>query len=111
MPDAAYLVGITTTDSEDAAATLAEGLVRNELAACVQISSPIKSVYRWKGEIETDTEWQLWIKTRSDLADTVTAWIREHHSYDVPELVFMPVTAGNPEYLKWIIDETRSVQP
>lgn len=107
MPDAAYLVGITTTDSEEAAATLAEGLVREELAACVQISSPVKSVYRWEGAVQADTEWQLWIKTRTELAEAVTTWIREHHSYDLPELVFLPVTAGNPDYLKWISDETR----
>nr|WP_238357258.1 divalent-cation tolerance protein CutA [Kribbella italica] len=86
-------------------------MVRDELAACVQISSPIKSFYRWEGAVQTDTEWQLWIKTTGELAEVVTSWIREHHSYDVPELVFLPVTAGNPDYLKWITNETRSSQP
>lgn len=86
---------------------LAEGLVYHRLAACVQISSPIKSVYRWEGKIQTDTEWQLWIKTTADRVDALFTWLRDHHSYDVPELVVLPVTAGNPDYLKWVTDETR----
>jgi periplasmic divalent cation tolerance protein len=108
MADApTHFVAITTTDSEEAAATLAEGLVRDRLAACVQISSPVKSVYRWEGEVQTETEWQLWIKTTGDRADALTSWIKEHHSYDVPELLFLPATGGNPDYMKWVTGETR----
>ena len=106
MPNS-HIVAITTTDSEEAAEALADGLVSNRLAACVQISSPIKSVYRWEGDVQRDAEWQLWIKTTSDRLDAVTAWLDEHHSYDVPELVAFPVVGGHPAYLKWVTNETR----
>jgi periplasmic divalent cation tolerance protein len=103
LPDS-HIVAITTTDSEEAAEALADGLVKDRLAACVQISSPIKSVYRWEGEVQRDTEWQLWIKTTSDRLDEVTQWLDEHHTYDVPELVALSVVGGNPAYLKWLTD-------
>jgi periplasmic divalent cation tolerance protein len=106
VPDS-HIVAITTIDSEEAAEALADGLVKDRLAACVQISSPIMSVYRWEGEVQRDAEWQLWIKTTSDRLDELTAWLDEHHTYDVPELVALPVVGGNPAYLKWAIDETR----
>jgi periplasmic divalent cation tolerance protein len=105
LPDS-HIVAITTTDSEEAAEALADGLVKDRLAACVQISSPIKSVYRWEGEVQRDTEWQLWIKTTSDRLDELTQWLDEHHTYDVPELVALSVVGGNPAYLKWLTDET-----
>jgi periplasmic divalent cation tolerance protein len=79
-------VAITTTDSEEAAEALTNGLVNGRLAACVQISSPIKSAYRWEGAVQRDTEWQLCIKTTSDRLGELTARLDEHHSYDVPVL-------------------------
>ena len=102
-----HIVAITTTDSEEAAEALADGLINDRLAACVQISSPVKSVYRWEGEVQRDTEWQLWIKTTSDRLAAMTTWLDERHSYDVPELLVLPVIGGNPAYLKWVTDETR----
>jgi periplasmic divalent cation tolerance protein len=104
---ASHIVAITTTDSEEAAEALADGLVKERLAACVQISSPIKSVYRWEGEVQRDAEWQLWIKTTNDRLDELTQWLGDHHTYDVPELVAPPVVGGSPAYLKWVTDETR----
>jgi periplasmic divalent cation tolerance protein len=106
VPDS-HLVAIATTDSEEAAEALADGLVKDRLAACVQISSPIKSVYRWEGEVQRDAEWQLWIKTTNDPLDELTQWLGEHHTYDVPELVALPVVGGSPAYLTWVTDETR----
>jgi periplasmic divalent cation tolerance protein len=73
----------------------------------VQISSPIKGVYRWEGEVQRDAEWQLWIKTTNDRLDELTQWLGDHHTYDVPELVALPVVGGSPAYLKWVTDETR----
>ncbi len=103
-----FLLATTTTDSEEAAAGLAEGLVEARLAACVQISAPIRSIYRWQGEVQRESEWQLWIKTTVDQQDAVADWLRDHHHYAVPELVFLPITAGLPAYLDWILEETRS---
>lgn len=102
-----HLVAVTTTDSEANASRIAKGLVEARLAACVQLSAPITSVYRWQGKVETENEWQLWIKTSADRRDELTQWIAEHHGYDVPELVFLPITDGLPDYLDWIIAETR----
>ena len=103
-----HLVATTTSDSEAEAARLAAGLVDARLAACVQISAPIRSIYRWQGEVYDEQGWQLWIKTTVDRQDAIADWLREHHHYDVPELVFLPITAGLPRYLDWIAEETRS---
>lgn len=102
-----HVVVITTTDSEAAAATLARAVVEARLAACVQISGPIRSVYRWQGEIADEPEHQLWIKTAYDRVDELTEFVRAHHTYDVPEVLALPVLGGNPDYLTWLTTETR----
>lgn len=104
---AEHVAVITTTDSEDAAEALGRGLVEASLAACVQIVGPVLSLYRWDGQVQSDQEWQCWIKTAADRLDQVTAWIAEHHDYDVPEVVALPVTGGSGEYLAWVTAETR----
>lgn len=103
-----HLVAITVIDSEANASRIAEGLVDARLAACVQIAGPVRSIYRWQGEVHNEPEWQLWVKTTTDRRDAISAWIGENHTYDVPELVFLPITAGLPAYLDWITAETRS---
>ncbi|MBB5804111.1 periplasmic divalent cation tolerance protein [Saccharothrix ecbatanensis] len=102
-----HVVVITTTDSEDAAGTLARAVVEARLAACVQVSGPIRSVYRWDGEVRDDREWQLWIKTAYDRVDELTEFVKARHTYDVPEVVALPVLGGNTDYLEWITSETR----
>lgn len=102
-----HQVVITTTDSAAAAETLSRGLVAARLAACVQIVGPVRSLYRWDGEVRDDQEWQCWIKTTGDRLDALIEWIRVNHSYDVPEAVVLPVLGGNPEYLSWVSAETR----
>jgi len=103
-----HQVVITTTDSADAAQTLAKGLVEARLAACVQIVGPIRSVYRWDGAVRNDEEWQCWIKTAGDRVAALTEWIQANHNYDVPEVVALPVLGGSPEYLSWVSAETRT---
>ncbi|XVV05912.1 divalent-cation tolerance protein CutA [Actinosynnema sp. CA-248983] len=102
------VVVISTTDSAEAAAELGRKIVEARLAACVQISSPIRSIYRWDGEIQDDQEWQLWIKSTHDRLDDLTAFIKANHSYDVPEVVALPILGGNADYIKWLVDETRT---
>ncbi|MEJ2858679.1 MULTISPECIES: divalent-cation tolerance protein CutA [unclassified Saccharothrix] len=102
-----HVVVITTTDREDAAASLARALVEQRLAACVQVSAPVRSVYRWEGEVQEDREWQLWIKTAYDRLDELTDFIQANHSYDTPEVIALPVLAGSPDYLAWITEQTR----
>ncbi|QEG24207.1 divalent-cation tolerance protein CutA [Mariniblastus fucicola] len=98
----------TTADAEDLLERIANALLENRLAACCQISGPIKSVYRWDGKVESSSEHACSIKTVSDHVDTVIKTIGELHSYDEPEIVVTPIIGGSDSYLKWIFD---SVQP
>lgn len=104
MPDA--LVVLVTVGSESEAETIAGALLDERLAACVTIGGPIRSVYRWQGRLADDREWQLVIKTRAALFDALADRVRALHSYDVPEIIGLPVTAGSPPYLEWLDDAT-----
>ncbi|MFT7841353.1 divalent-cation tolerance protein CutA [Saccharothrix sp. BKS2] len=103
-----HLVVISTTDSAEEAESLSKLIVAARLAACVQISSPIRSIYRWEGAVQDGQEWQLWIKTTGDRLAELTEFINQNHSYDTPEIVALPILGGNPAYLQWMTDETRS---
>jgi periplasmic divalent cation tolerance protein len=106
MPD--FIQVVTTVGKQDEARRIADALVERRLAGCVHIAGPVESVYRWQGKIETATEWQCWIKTRLEHYEAVEAAIRELHSYEVPEILVLPVIAGSASYLKWLADETTS---
>ena len=105
MTDA--LVVLVTAGSELEAETIARALLDERLAACVTVGGPIRSLYRWQGRLADDREWQLVIKTRSDLFDALADRVRALHSYDVPEIIGLPVTVGNPAYLAWLEEVTR----
>ena len=96
---------VTTTDKEEEAASLARMLVERRLAACVQIVGPVMSVYHWQGRVEETREWQCLIKTRKDLFAAVAAAIKAVHSYETPEIIAIPIVAGDPEYLAWLHQE------
>jgi len=100
----AYCLITTTTDSQAEADRLAEMLVSEGLAACVQIT-PIRSVYTWQGALQKDEEWLLLIKTRAVLYPKIEVALQEQHSYDTPEIICMPITGGAAAYLAWV-DET-----
>lgn len=104
--EAAAAVVVTTTDSEQEAERLARGLVEHRLAACVQIVGPVRSAFRWEGSVSVETEWQLVVKTAAARIDELTAWIAAEHSYDVPEVIAVPVVGGHAPYLQWVTDET-----
>lgn len=95
----------TTVDSAEAAESLARSVIEARLGACVQIV-PIRSVYRWDGEVRVDAEWQCVVKTSTIRVDDLVAHIKAHHTYDVPEVVVTPVTGGNDDYLAWVSEET-----
>lgn len=92
----------TTTDSREEAENISRLLVEQRLAACVQIVGPVQSTYRWKGEVERVEEWQLIIKTREALFERVEEFIRTNHSYDVPEILMVPITGVGGDYLEWL---------
>jgi periplasmic divalent cation tolerance protein len=105
----AYCAVITTTDGAEAAGDLGRAIVEARLGACVQIVGPIRSIYRWEGGIQNDQEWQCWVKTSTDRVDVLTDYIKKNHSYDMPEVVVLPIVGGSDEYLSWVADETRPV--
>jgi periplasmic divalent cation tolerance protein len=97
-----FLQVTTTIDSLEGARALARSAVQARLAACAQISGPIESVYRWQGEIEQAQEWVVVYKAPAAGYPRLEAHIREHHSYDVPEILATAVSQGNPAYLSWV---------
>jgi periplasmic divalent cation tolerance protein len=92
----------TTTATESAAQAIARTLVERRLAACAQIIGPIASTYWWQNEIETAQEWLCVMKSHRHLYKAVEQAILELHSYETPEILVAPVTAGNARYLAWI---------
>jgi periplasmic divalent cation tolerance protein len=84
---------------------IAKAIVGEKLVACVNIV-PVRSVYSWKGEVCDEGEHLLIIKTRSSLIDRLTERIRELHSYEVPEIIAIPIVAGHAPYMEWIQQET-----
>ncbi|WP_431682256.1 divalent-cation tolerance protein CutA [Kitasatospora sp. KL5] len=105
MTSGDVLVVTTTHDAEEKARELAGLVVRERLAACAQVY-PVASVYWWDGEVQSGPEWRIDFKTRAELADRLTAFVREHHGYETPEVVAVPVVAGSDAYLAWVAAET-----
>lgn len=97
---------ITTVSGRKNAERLTKEIMNKRLGACVQIAGPVKSVYRWKGRIETAKEFVCIIKTRKGLYKKVERQIKELHPYEVPEIIATPITEGSRDYLKWLSDET-----
>ena len=102
-----HVIVASTTDNEDVARTLATGVIEAKLGACAQIVGPITSVSRWAGEVQTEQEWRVEIKTATDRVTALTEHIKAHHGYDVPEIIATPISGGSAEYLSWLVDETR----
>ncbi|MDQ3824422.1 MAG: divalent-cation tolerance protein CutA [Actinomycetota bacterium] len=103
-----HVIVASTTDNEEAARALAAGAIDAKLGACAQIVGPVTSVFRWEGKVQTAQEWRVEIKTAADRVAALTEHIKAHHGYDVPEIIATPITGGSPEYLSWLVDETRA---
>ncbi|XP_057519071.1 protein CutA, chloroplastic [Amaranthus tricolor] len=101
------IVVYVTVPNKEAGKKLAESIVKERLAACVNRVPGIESVYEWKGEIQTDSEELLIIKTRESLLDTLTEHVKANHEYEVPEVIAMPIVGGNAPYLEWLKNSTR----
>jgi periplasmic divalent cation tolerance protein len=90
----------------DEADTLARGLVENRLAACVNVVPRIVSWFWWHDKLEHDEEALLIIKTTRHRFDALRAWVVEHHPYDLPEIISLPLSDGLPDYIDWVKKET-----
>ncbi|NMF85462.1 divalent-cation tolerance protein CutA [Nodosilinea sp. P-1105] len=99
-------VVLVTVGSEAEAQDLGHYLVETHLAACVSLM-PLQSIYRWQGEVQRDQEWQLVIKTDLNRFEDLSVAIRQRHTYDLPEIIALPITQGLPDYLQWMLAETR----
>lgn len=100
-----YCQVVTTVDSREAADALARGAVAARLAACAQVVGPITSTYWWGDAVESEDEWQVVFKTTTAAYPALEDHLREVHTYDVPEILCLPVTAGHRPYLEWLDTE------
>ncbi|HPJ93412.1 MAG TPA: divalent-cation tolerance protein CutA [Deltaproteobacteria bacterium] len=101
-----YCVVLTTCANTQQADELASGLVGERLAACVQITA-ITSYYEWKGEANKDSEQLLLIKAKKELYPDIEAFITRNHTYEVPEIVMVPIEQGLSGYFRWIDEVSR----
>jgi len=105
-----YIIVLNTCNSTKIASSIAESLVNQKLAACVNIINGIESVYQWNGKIERDQEILLIIKTRQCLFSQVQNAIHELHDYELPEIIAVPIDTGEKNYLNWIKSATLATE-
>jgi periplasmic divalent cation tolerance protein len=101
------LVVYITAPSEEEAAKIAKALVKERLAACVNIIKDIRSIYSWQGKIEDERELLMIVKTRTELFSSLKIRVKELHPYSVPEIIVLPVVDGSEEYLAWLRETTK----
>ncbi len=107
MNETDRLVVFITVSGEEEARRIAGVLVEARKAACVNIVSGVDSVFWWKGELDSERESLLIVKTRAALLSEVVELVKGAHSYDVPEIIALPIVAGNEDYLDWLDQECR----
>jgi periplasmic divalent cation tolerance protein len=101
------IVVLTTCSSAEEAERIARALVEKHLAACVNVLPGARSFYRWKDALEDASEWLLLIKSKRELFDALRAELERIHSYEVPEIVALPIVVGSVNYLDWLETELR----
>lgn len=101
------VVILVTAGSLRQARKIARRLVEQKLAACVNITPPVQSVYRWEGKVETAKEFLLVIKSTRELFDPIKAEVLKLHSYATPEIICLPIVDGSAEYLRWLEESVR----
>ena len=101
------LLVLTNLPDRATAEKLADLLVDRQLAACVNILAPCRSVYRWKGALQHDEEHPMLIKTTSERYPALDAALRAGHPYELPEIIAVPIERGLPAYLGWVATETK----
>jgi periplasmic divalent cation tolerance protein len=100
------IVVLVTCASEEEATNIAKTLVEERFAACVNIISRIRSIYRWEGKIWDEKEWMLITKTQRKRFEDLEKKVKSLHSYSVPEIIALPIVEGFASYLKWLEENT-----
>ena len=100
-------ISFATCKDRRQATAIAKALVKERLAACVNIVPGVASIYRWEGKVEEGREVLLIIKSTSSRSKKLAARVKALHTYSVPELVTIPIASGNPDYLRWVRESTR----
>lgn len=103
----AAVVLVTATNEEQALA-IARAVVDERLAACANLIGPIRSIYRWQGKLHDDREHLLIIKSRASMVPKLERRVKELHSYEVPEVIALPIAAGSKPYLEWLLEATEA---
>ena len=101
-----YITVLITAPNEEEAAKISRTIVEESLAACVSIIRSVRSIYRWQGRVEDESEVLMIAKTKRALFDRLKGRIKELHSYEVPEIIGLPVIEGSKQYLDWLSQET-----
>jgi len=96
------IVVLITAGSEEEAHKIARLLITEKKAACVNVVPEVDSLFRWKGKIDSAGESLLLVKTRASLFPEIISLVKEAHSYEVPEIIALPIIGGSEEYLKWL---------
>ena len=104
----AALLVITNLPDRAAAERLADLVIARNLAACVNLLAPCRSVYRWKGAVQHDEEHPMLIKTTRERYGALEQALREGHPYELPEIIAVPIERGLPAYLDWVAAETKA---
>ncbi len=105
MSEGGMVQVVTAVSSREEADRLAELAVERRLAACVQVSGPVASIYRWRGEVEGEREWLCTMKTSVLYADELMAVLEEEHPYETPEIICISVDRVSEGYLEWLRSE------
>jgi periplasmic divalent cation tolerance protein len=101
-----HVVVLITAGSAEEGQKIAHALVEERLAACVNIIAPIQSIYRWQDQVRNDQEVLLMVKTGAGKMEDLARRVRQLHSYEVPEIIALPIVAGAQDYLRWLDDQT-----
>ncbi|MEO1615810.1 MAG: divalent-cation tolerance protein CutA [Planctomycetota bacterium] len=101
------LICCTTVGTKKGAQALAAAILESRTAACVQIEGPIESHYVWKGQLQCEPEYRLWIKSTSDRQEQLMEAVRSHHPYEVPQIVAFEASRVDGDYLQWAFEQTR----
>jgi len=105
MKEFVPVVILITASIDEEAEKIANRLLTQRKAACVNIIPKVRSLFWWKGELDSADEAILIVKSKASLVDEIVSLVKEAHSYEVPEVIALPLIGGNPDYLSWMSDE------